>query len=328
MRKSYAPRVPQQGSSGITAVRNSIKFIYRPIPDADGKVTRVSSQLQQNRIKSADFGVKTFQQLQDGSLSIVFINEESHQRFNKEIVDKGLSVATNEPLLSPFEFRIHRLNASILPSVVKNELLKQFGILPVEVTIQQYSDQRFKNVNFAVVRCNKELFQKACESGTVLIEWEKYRIDTSPLPMKCKQCGLLGHTAKRCGSMAIPSEIKDKLNVAPSVSDITEAPCCADCMFQNHINRNNKFYVVRSVDHNRNSEFCKTYSVLRKKKFRTFKDVTVPNPSMNDASNSQGYSQLNGNVPSTVSDIEMEHQFSDVASGPVPHSDELIHDGA
>lgn len=318
VRRSQVPsNLSQARPVNNASLKNTVKFVYRPLPDESGKIERVSVQLQKQGIKSIDYGVRTFQQLPDGALSVVFESKEHYDKFNAMISEKRLKVLTNQPVVNPFEFRIHRLSASILPSQIKEAILRQYSVQAIEVTIQQYRDVRFKGTNFAVVRCTRELFEKARDYSSISIGWEKYRIDTSPLPMRCRSCGLLGHTTKRCDALKIPDEIKNKLNNENSVADITEAPFCVDCSYQNFLNRGNRFYTVRSTDHNRNTNECKTYAVLRRRRFRAFRDVPIPGETLN----TEGLVGDGNDLVST--DIEMDTQ--NVATGPIAQS-QLIND--
>lgn len=238
---------------------HSKRHIYRPTPDEHGQIVKVALQLQQAGIRSSEFGVKSFQQLPDGSLSVLFDSEENHLKFNEILTNKKLLVVFNQPVPNPFEFRIHRLNAGILTTLVREEIVRQTGISPIEVEIHPYHDQRFKESNFSIVRCNRDLFERVRTLNAISIGWEKYRVDTSPLPMKCKVCGLLGHTSKRCSTLVVPDVVKEKLSIENSAAATSGIPCCADCLYQNHLNKNNKWYVIRPTDHNRLSNECKTY---------------------------------------------------------------------
>lgn len=84
--------------------------------------------------------------------------------------------------------------------------------------------------------------------------------------------------------MEIPAAIKEKLQLENSASAITEAPSCADCMMQNHLNKSNRRYVVRPTDHLRYSAECKTFVVLSRRKFRSFRDDPVAQQDASGAS--------------------------------------------
>lgn len=136
-----------------------------------------------------------------------------------------------------------------------------------------YKDSRYTGFNFAIIRGSRALYEKFRQVSTMFILWERHRVDTTPLPLKCKSCGLLGHTTKRCQAIVLPDTIKKVINAAAPTTEVEVE--CADCMTQDFINRNNKRYVNRPLNHKRFSNECKTYMVLCRRRFRAFKDTSA-----------------------------------------------------
>lgn len=251
------------------------KYVYRPSQDSDGNFVKVALQLKNLGFKASLYGVKGFQSLSDGAISITFENEDGHSRFNEELKAKKANIDWGMPAANPYEFRIHRLDPGLLPSTISSEIERRTGIEPIEVRIYQYSDQRYKGTNFSIIRCGRVLFDRVRNLSSISIGWEKYRVDTAPLPLKCKSCGLLGHTRKKCQIETVPVEIREKLHVPTVQADPTQKLECPDCVLQNHLNKNNNRYVVRATDHSRLSEGCKTFLVQRRRRFRNFSDISL-----------------------------------------------------
>lgn len=115
------------------------------------------------------------------------------------------------------------------------------------------------------------------------IGWEKHRVDTMPLPLKCKNCGLLGHTTKRCSENSIPSTIKNRANLTAAAAGNVPIEC-ADCLAQNHLNRKDPRYVIRATDHKQLSLECKTYRQMCRRKLKFLGDVPTVMPSQTQES--------------------------------------------
>lgn len=152
-----------------TVVQGNRRYVYRPTQNENGQTVRVSLQFQQNGNKSVEYGVKSFQQLPDGSLGVVFNTEEDHLKFNEIIRSRKMCVVSNQPAPNPYEFRIHRFIAGILSSLIQDEIVRKFGFKLIEVVLQPYSDPRFRDSNFSIVRCNRNLFERVRFIRTLMI---------------------------------------------------------------------------------------------------------------------------------------------------------------
>jgi len=100
---------------------------------------------------------------------------------------------------------------------------------PISVTLNKYNKTKFKDLNFAVVKCSRSLYEKFLSIPRLSLGWKTYRIDSTPLPLKCGLCGIIGHSKNHCGQVKIPEEV---LKVKDDV--------CVDCNVQNYINRDKK----------------------------------------------------------------------------------------
>lgn len=295
------PNTVRPFTSGVRPVPVR-KYVYRPLEDQEGNRVPVVLQLQKLGIKSVTYGVVNYQPLYDGALSISFNNEANRIKFEEELKSREALILAPSSVVMPYEVRIHRVNVAVDVASIEDEILRQTGLKPVKVEVFPYKDIRYVNNNFGVITCSAELYSKFREMGRINIGWVKHRVDTLPLPIKCKACGLLGHTAKRCAENSIPSAIKNKV-VASSVPTESEPLECVDCMAQNHINKRDPRYVVRKTDHKRLSLECKTYRKMSHRKLKFLGDVT--NATGTDAQQQTG----NSHTPLTVNNLEAHNRL-------------------
>lgn len=240
----------------------------------DGNKVAVVLQLQRLGIKGSAFGVVNYQPLYDGALSITFSSDTNKVNFEKEIVSKGANIQLPNLTVVPYEARIHRISKDVDREFIQEEITRQVGIAPVKVEKFPYKDLKYQNQCFAVVTCTSELYFSLRRIGRINIGWEKHRVDTMPLPLKCKNCGLLGHTSKRCAENSIPLAIKNKVVPSATAAANANVPLeCADCLAQNHLNKKDPRYVNRPTDHRPLSLECKTYIKMCRRKLKFLGDV-------------------------------------------------------
>lgn len=303
------PRL-NQSNSKAAATR---KYVYRPLENQQGSRTPVAMQLQALGIKSSPFGVVNYQPLYDGSLSISFSSEENRKKFESELQVKGAAVVIPSLNTVPFEVRIHRLDLSLDPASIEEEVIRQMGIKPLKVELFPYKDTRYvSKFAFAVITCTSELYSKFREVGRLNVGWARHRVDTLPLPLKCKVCGLLGHSAKRCASNEIPSAIKNKLGASAQLRE-NEQVECVDCLAQNHINRKDPKYVARKTDHKRMSLECKTYKKMCWRKLKFMGDLNLGVHT--EANMHIGNQEQNDTLPLTVDNLQIHNRLLEDQSG-------------
>jgi len=107
-------------------------------------------------------------------------------------------------------------------------------------------------LQFAVVYCNAELYNKKAATKGMNMFWQWCRIDAEPRAMKCNSCGALGHLTKFCDKGEVVNQIRMELE------DRNE---CLDCILYNTINANDRNRQMRPTHHKK--QYCRVSNLQK-----------------------------------------------------------------
>ena len=109
----------------------------------------------------------------------------------------------------------------------------------------------------AVVECSRELYDKVEKRGSLLIGYVRCRVDSSIKLMRCKECGLLGHTKNHCPGL---SEDMQKLRGSLGTR-------CLDCETFNKRIKGTSYTRTRfrNTEHPTGIQQCRTLGALLQK---------------------------------------------------------------
>ena len=200
------PRIEQtEGPSGQVQSRdpvNQVRILTTTVFPKEIKggelENNVRLQLRYDGIFPTEFGVTKVINRPDGAVIITIRDRKLREKFESTLI--ALEYKLADQAYRPFEARIHALPEDTMPHTVEDEVQRKFGASPIRVETFPYSKEntKLKNLQFAVVYCNEELYRKMSTTKGININWQWCRIDAAPRAMKCKKCGMLGHLAKYC----------------------------------------------------------------------------------------------------------------------------------
>lgn len=140
---------------------------------------------------------------------------------------------------------------------VSSDIEDAFELKPDNVSFANYQKESKKNrYKFAVVECSKELYEKSLSRRSIVVAYKRCVVDSSPMLMRCKTCGLLGHTVNHC--KGLPEKLQNLSS---------NSATCLDCAAYNlHLTEVGAPKVqFRSITHSTNSYTCGTKQAFTKK---------------------------------------------------------------
>lgn len=205
--------------------------------------------LRQTQPNPDELGVKDWKKFSRNSAILAFQNKEKADEFNKKASQLGIAVKVQSK--KPYELRIHRLPMDTTEIYLKSQLLEFTG---ENVTVKIIKYKTIDDSLLGIIECSKMAFDKLRTVKYLSIRWEKCPIDTKPILMKCKTCGLLGHTPKNC---------QGPINIDPE----HDGPVCPNCYQFNKLCQQNgrpKNH-WRSTNHDINYVKCPTRKAYLRK---------------------------------------------------------------
>ena len=163
------------------------------VPKGAGTVTQKFSA---NNIRPHNCGVRYIHPFESGA-ALVTVAKAKEELFRSALAGAGLTVAPSAG--RNFVFRVHRIPSTNSLEDVTGDIVAGLG-KPIKVELAAYrGDNRdMKSYRMAVVTCGRALFERAERRRAVLIGCARCPVSTTPRPMSCRECGMLGHTHNHC----------------------------------------------------------------------------------------------------------------------------------
>ena len=196
MVRNFSPRNPITANPA-TEVRRARTKRMLVLPATDG--AGVATALDKARYEPEDIGVTGAPIRFPSGAMLIRVQADKLEAANDAIKKAGLEVkGTVEQ--KPCEFRVHRIPSNTNAEKLKAALEKIAGQQEFRVVLEKYKDRSGKlaNLQIAYCTCTKVAFVKIAMKKTVRLGWSVCTIDTKPQLMRCRKCGLLGHTTKYC----------------------------------------------------------------------------------------------------------------------------------
>lgn len=162
------------------------------------------------------------------------------------------------------EFRIHQIPKNTTSEHIQADLERRFPGIKARVNLHPYRCEKFKDLQFAVVQTNLADLKKVSKVRSIRVGWTTCQLDTRIHVTRCLNCGLLGHSEKKCDRMEAQSE--DTANHPEGE--------CRDCHHHNKLQQEASKATgvkgnTRAVVHQTGSSQCPTLIALKKKALPT-----------------------------------------------------------
>jgi len=199
-------------------------------------------------------GIKRHVPFSSGALLVTCGSEE--QANHLRTISQEAGIQEKKLKNTTPEFRIHQIPAHTTLEELKEDIAKRFGEIEAEPLLLKYKNEKFKDLQFAVVKTTPEGLKQASQTRTIRVGWTVCKIDTQIYVKRCPNCSLLGHSEKHCSSM--------------DASTSTEEEGCKDCIAYNKnqlaaasipgVRKN-----TRPTTHSTGSKQCPTLLAFKKK---------------------------------------------------------------
>ena len=221
--------------------------------------------LSRSRVDPKKTGIQTWRKLGRNAMSVRFEDAEKKAEFVKSLPQMGLEYK-GEPVKRPYVIRVHALPMDATLVQVKAAIADLLKNSEYEVQVARYRTRQ--DCQMAVIETNERNFNELKKAKTISINWQKCRIDTKPVLMKCRKCLMLGHTANHCKGL------DDRLKVIrPDIQ-------CLDCTYYNIMctETGRPKSQQRKVTHPTGDKKCKTMKVHLKRYVAARKrpETTIP----------------------------------------------------
>jgi len=252
-----------------------ITAILLPIESGNGTPIALRKKLQLDKVDPTKYGVIKCSNRQDGALVVTLPSREERKRFVDDMI--GLQYRVQEEQYIPFKVRIHTLPEGVNGNDVAQEIRRRCGAESIKVELIPYGEtnEKHRGLHFAAVSCNSAMYRDLAAMKGINIWWQWCRIDATPRVVKCKKCGVLGHTMKYCKVDSAALAFRED----PSAKEQ-----CIDCFVQNMMNQSRKGYKVRDTNHRSNTEACPTQHGLARRRLRLWKGNATVQAVPNDNS--------------------------------------------
>lgn len=239
----------QRSINGLKTRKISKVVLRSRVKPGTVAVVPLLHQVRAAKIEKDKYGIINFSEMNDGSVAFTFKSLENQKLFIQELLNKNIDFIVPIDDDRRYETRIHRLpeGATIDEISRKIDVLIPNSLHEFNVEIFPYKNEKYRGENLAILKSTLKVYEALLRIPKITLDWRMCRVDTSPIPLKCKECGIMGHTKARCRESAIPESIRNTPNE------------CTDCLVQNYINSKNKYYKVRDTKHQGNTNECKTY---------------------------------------------------------------------
>lgn len=217
-------------------------------------------QVRSAKIEKDKYDILNFSKMKDDSVAFSFDSLENQKLFIQELLNKNIGFIAPIDDERRYETRIHRL----LEGATHGEIYEKIGALipnsheEFTVDIFLYKNEKYRGENLAILKSTLRVYEALLRIPKITLDWRVCRVDASSIPLKCKGCGIIGHTKARCRESAIPESIKNTPNE------------CTDCLAQNYLNSKNRYYKLRDTNHQRNTTECKTYLAFTHRRLKGY----------------------------------------------------------
>jgi len=254
-RESREQQTVQKGSNN----KGHVMVTLLPI---EGAAVTLRQKLQIDKIDPTKYGVIKCINRQDGALIVTLSGAEEKKRFVSDLAGRQYNIQEEQYI--PYEVRIHTLPEGVNENDVALEVRKRCGADPIKVDLIPYKEtnNKHRGLSFAAISCNSAMYKELAATKGLSIWWQWCRIDATPRALKCKKCGVLGHTARHCKIDSVAAAFREDPNAKGQ---------CIDCFIQNTINQGRKGYKVKDTRHKSSSESCPTQHSLARRRLRLWR---------------------------------------------------------
>ena len=221
--------------------------------------------LQDNGVRARTAGILNVVEFGGGS-ALVVVEKSKAEALRQRLPSLHLK-AKEKPALRKCSFRIHDVPIGESEEDIMEDLEARLRAAPSKVIKVPYRGKPDSGTVMVVVECDRELFDLVTGRTSIPIGYQRYRIDTSLQIMRCRDCGLYGHTRNHCPGLSVElKRLQSSSNKA-----------CLDCAAYNEKTKAAGLprSRLRRTDHQPGDAACRTFGILVRK-FRLARRTDPP----------------------------------------------------